>query len=79
MAAFRPGKIVAVYDPSRVTSSDLPPAVAAATRADRLGGAPQAYICVGIACSLATSEPEETATLVRTFAQQRSPRGSGVR
>ncbi len=79
LAAFRPGKIVAVYDPTRVKSSDLPPPVASAMRTAQSGGVPQAYICVGTACSLPTGEPEETAALVRTFAQQRSPERAGVK
>ncbi len=79
MAAFRPGNIVEVYDPSRVTSSHLPPTVAGAMWAARLGGASQACICAGIACSLPRSEPEEAATMVRTFAQQTSPGRARVR
>ncbi len=72
LGAFRPGKIVAVYDPSQVRPADLPPPVAAAMRNTQAAGVPQAYICVGIQCSLPTSDPKEAATLVTTFEQQES-------
>ena len=76
LGAFRPGKIVAVYDPTSVKPGDLPPPVAAAMRAAQVEGMPRAYICVGIACSLPTTDPEEVATLVKTFARQ-GPQGKG--
>jgi len=72
LAAFRPGKIVAVYDPASVKPTDLPPAVAGAMRAVQVGGVPQAYICVGAVCSLPTAEPKEVGTLVSTFETARS-------
>ncbi len=74
LAAFRPGKIVAVYDPAGVKPADIPPPVAAAMRAAKAAGTPQAYVCVGMTCSLPTTEPEATGTLVKTFARQ-NPRG----
>lgn len=72
LAAFRPGKLVAAYDPALVTPAKLPPPIAAAMRTSREAGLPQAYICVGTACSLPTAEPKEVATLVSTFETARS-------
>ncbi len=69
LAAFRPGKIVAAYDPRRVKPVDLPPPVAAAMRNTRAAGVPQAYVCVGTTCSLPTSDPAAVARLVATFAR----------
>lgn len=66
----RPGKIVAAYDPDLVKRADLPPPVAAAMQAAQAAGVPQAYICVGIACSLPTTEPDAVSALVRTFKRQ---------
>lgn len=70
--AFRPGKMVAVYDPELGKPGDLPPPVRAAVQAARAARGPQAYVCVGIACSLPTSEPEAVTALVQTFKPQNS-------
>ncbi len=67
LAAFRPGKLVAAYDPALVKLTELPPPVASAVRNTQAAGVPQAYICVGTACSLPTSEPDKVANLVKTF------------
>jgi len=40
-------------------------------------GVPQAYVCVGTACSLPTTEPTAVATLVATFQRQESGRSKG--
>ncbi len=78
LGAFRPGKLVAVYDPAVVKPAELPPPVAAAIQAAQTTQAgPQAYVCVGITCSLPTTEPAEVATLVATF--QREGPQEGVR
>ncbi len=72
LAAFRPGKIIAAYDPALVAPTELPPPVAAAMRTTRAAGLPQAYVCVGTVCSLPTAEPKEVGTLVSTFETARS-------
>ncbi len=76
LAAFRPGKIVAAYDPAVVKPSDLPPPVAAALRNTQAVGVPQAYVCVGTACSLPTTEPTAVVKLVTTFGGRDSSPGS---
>jgi hypothetical protein len=73
LGAFRPGKIVAAYDPAHLNPADLPPAVAAAIRNTRAMGVPQAYVCVATACSLPTADPQEVSTLVRTFQRYGAP------
>lgn len=78
LAAFRPGKIVAAYDPDRVTLAELPPPVAAAMRNTRAVGAPQAYICVGTTCSLPTTDPTAVGRLVATFGQTGGEKASGL-
>lgn len=72
LGAFRPGKIVAAYDPDEVRPESLPPAVAAALGDARASGGPRAYVCAGIVCSLPSSDPKETASLVQTFGRQGS-------
>jgi len=76
LRAFRPGKIVAAYDPAVVKPADLPPPVASALRNTQAVGVPQAYVCVGTACSLPTTEPTAVAKLVATFQRQESRRSS---
>jgi len=70
LRAYRPGKIVAAYDPVEVKIESLPPAVAAAVRIGQHDRKAKAYICVGPACSLPTEDPEEVAKLVRTFGKK---------
>lgn len=75
LMAFRPGKIVATYDPALGETAELPPPIAAAVRATQAKGVPQAYVCVGTYCSLPTSKPEAVTVLVQTFNRQ-TPRRS---
>lgn len=75
LAAFRPGKIVAAYDPGRVKLADLPPPVAAAMKNSQAAGAPQAFVCVATACSLPTSDPSVAGALVTDF-ERRSTKAS---
>jgi uncharacterized protein YyaL (SSP411 family) len=75
LGAFRPGKLVAVYDPSLAKPTNLPPPVAAAIQAVQTTAAgPTAYVCVGTTCSLPTSEPAAVTALVTTF-QRREAQG----
>ena len=73
LAAFRPGKIIAAYDPAAVRAGELPPAVAAAMRNVGVDGVPQAYVCVGDVCALPTTDPLRAATLVSTFEHRAAP------
>jgi len=70
LGAFRPGAIVAAYDPSAVRPGDLPPPVLAAMRNTQALGVPQAYVCVATACSLPVSDPATAAKLLATFERQ---------
>ncbi len=69
LTAFRPGKIVAAYDPAVVKPAELPPPVASALRNTQAVGVPQGYVCVGTTCSLPTTDPTVVAELVSTFAR----------
>ncbi|MFQ5847468.1 MAG: DUF255 domain-containing protein [Candidatus Methylomirabilales bacterium] len=71
LRAYRPGKIVAAYDPAEVQVESLPPAVAAAVRTGQRDGKAKAYVCVGPACSLPTTDPDQVAALVMTFGKKR--------
>lgn len=70
LGAFRPGAVVAAYDPSAVKPADLPPPVSAAMRSTRTIGAPQAYVCVPASSSFPTSDLAVAARLVATFERQ---------
>jgi len=70
LGAFRPGAVVAAYDPAAVKPADLPPPVAAAMRNTRTLGVPQAYVCAPASCSFPTSDPAVAAKLVATFERQ---------
>ena len=67
LTAYRPGKIVAVYDPTTVNLNNLPPAVAGAVRVFGVKGEPRAYICARVTCAPPTTDPHEVAVLVRTY------------
>ncbi|MDT8369967.1 MAG: thioredoxin domain-containing protein [Longimicrobiales bacterium] len=64
---YRPGRIVASYDPGVVALDSLPEAVAGAARVFEGDPVPRAYVCVGRTCAPPTSSPEEVARLVRDF------------
>lgn len=67
LTAYRPGKIVATYDPTTVNLNTLPPAVAGAVRVFGVKGEPRAYICAGVTCAPPTTDPHEVVALVRTY------------
>jgi len=67
LTSYRPGKIVAVYDPTEVKLDHLPPAVAGAVKVFGIKGVPRAYICAGVTCAPPTTEPDEVAVLVKTY------------
>lgn len=72
LSAYRPGKMVAVYDPTRLKINDLPPAVAGAVKAFGLTGEPRAYVCAGSTCAPPTGDPGEVSTLVNGYGLQKS-------
>jgi hypothetical protein len=64
---YRPGRLVATYDPSTVAVEALPPAVAGAARVFQHDATPRAYVCVGETCAPPTSAADEVAALVRDY------------
>jgi hypothetical protein len=64
---YRPGRLVATYDPSTGAIEALPPAVAGAARVFQQDATPRAYVCVGETCAPPTSAPDEVAALVRDY------------
>lgn len=70
LRAYRPGKIVAAYDPEEVKIESLPPAVAAAVRIGQQDRKAKAYVCVGPACSLPVTDPEKVMELVVSFGKK---------
>ncbi|MEC4672935.1 MAG: thioredoxin domain-containing protein [Nitrospirota bacterium] len=65
--SYRPGKLVTMYDPTTVKMKKLPPAVVGAIKAFGLEGEPRAYVCAGVTCAPPTTDPNEVATLVRSY------------
>ena len=70
LKAYRPGKIVAAYDPDEVRADALPPAVATAVKIGKLDPRPKTYVCVGLACSLPTTDPKKVADLIKNFGKK---------
>ncbi len=67
LIAYRPGKIVAVYDPTDLKKETLPPAVAGAVNVFGDRKEARAYVCAGRTCAPPTSHPEEVAMLVKQY------------
>jgi len=67
LRAYRPGKIVAVYDPTTLDVEHLPSAVAGAVKVFGAHGKPKAYVCTGVTCAPPTGNPDEVAALVKTY------------
>ncbi len=65
--AYRPGRVVAIYDPTTVVLDSLPEAVAGAARVFRGDPTPRAYVCVGETCAPPTTDPAAVTDLVRTY------------
>ncbi len=65
--SFRPGRLVAVYDPATVVLDSLPEAVAGAAQVFADDPTPRAYVCVGATCAPPTSDPAEVRELVRRY------------
>lgn len=71
LAAFRPGKIVAGYDPETSDVATVPPPVAAVLRQQAEAGEPRAYVCSGTVCSLPQNDPERLRELVERLGRRR--------
>ncbi|MEE8297197.1 MAG: hypothetical protein V3R26_05135, partial [Hyphomicrobium sp.] len=69
---YRPGRLVATFDPETVDLDALPPAVAAAAQVFKRDATPRAFVCVGQTCALPTSSPAEVAGLVRDYGRVES-------
>lgn len=67
LTAYRPGKLVAVYDPTELKLESLPPAVAGAVKVFGVQKEPRAYVCAGTTCAPPTGDPSEVATLVKSY------------
>lgn len=67
LRTYRPGKLVAVYDPIELKLDALPPAVAGAVKVFGVQGKPQAYVCAGATCAPPTGDPNEVVTLVKSY------------
>jgi uncharacterized protein YyaL (SSP411 family) len=65
--AYRPGRLVATYDPTAVALDSLPEAVAGAARVFKGDATPRAYVCVGATCAPPTTSPTQVAALVRDY------------
>ncbi len=72
LTAYRPGKIVAVYDPSDLKLEGLPPAVAGAVKVFGAQGEPRAYVCAGSTCAPPSADPDEVAALVTGYGLEAS-------
>ncbi len=72
LATYRPGKLVAVYDPTDLDLEDLPPAVFGAVKVFGVQGAPRAYVCAGCTCAPPSADPDEVTALVKTYGTQAS-------
>ncbi len=67
LSAYRPGKLVAAYDPAEVRIESIPPSVAGAVKVFGQDGSPKAYVCAGATCAPPTGDPDETADLVKNY------------
>lgn len=64
---FRPGRLVAIYDPANVVLDSLPETVAGAARVFRGDPTPRAYVCVGETCAPPTTDDATVRELVRRY------------
>lgn len=64
LSIFRPGKVVALYDPEEVKGAPLPEVLASMIEAE---APPRAYICCGTACAAPTSDPEQLQETLETL------------
>jgi uncharacterized protein YyaL (SSP411 family) len=69
LRAFRPGKIVAAYDPDLIDAAAVPAPVAAMLR-QTAGADPRAYVCSGTVCSLPQNDAERLRELVERLGRK---------
>ena len=69
LRAFRPGKIVAAYDPDVLDTAAVPAPVAAMLRQTD-GAEPRAYVCSGTVCSLPQTDAERLRDLVERLGRK---------
>jgi uncharacterized protein YyaL (SSP411 family) len=69
LRAYRPGKIVAAYDPAGLDASAMPAPVAAMLR-QTVGSDPRGYVCSGTLCSLPQSDGERLRELVERLGRR---------
>jgi hypothetical protein len=67
LTTYRPGKMVAFYDPAVLNLKKLPPAVAGAVKAFGVQGEPRAYVCAGSTCAPPTGDSAEVIRLVKSY------------
>lgn len=72
LTSYRPGKMVAVYDPTDLNLASLPPAVAGAVKVFGARGEPRAYVCAGSTCAPPTGNPAEVSSLVKSYGLKKS-------
>ena len=65
--SYRPGKLLAVYDPQHVQLERLPAPVVAAVKIFGTQGEAKAYVCAGRTCAPPSSDPQEVAVLVHSY------------
>ena len=69
LRAFRPGKIVAAYDPDVIDVAAVPAPVAAMLR-QTAGAEPRGYVCSGTVCSLPQADAERLRELVERLGRK---------
>ena len=67
LGTYRPGKMVALYDPTELNPDKLPPAVAGAVKVFGTHGEPRAYVCAGTTCAPPTKDPDEVISLLKGY------------
>ena len=80
LTTYRPGKMVAVYDPTNLKLEGLPPAVAGAIKVFGVQGGAMAYVCAGSTCAPPTADPDEVSGLIKSYGVRQSlkeSRGKG--
>jgi uncharacterized protein YyaL (SSP411 family) len=70
LRAYRPGKIVAGYDPEASDPATVPPPVAAVLRQQPDAAEPRAYVCSGTLCSLPQTDAERLRELVERLGRR---------
>lgn len=64
LSPYRPGKVVALYDPEEVKGAPLPEVLSGMIET---AAEPRAYICAGTSCAPPTSDPEQLQEMLKTL------------